>query len=586
MTVYHSDEGSGKKERTDRIEKADVKIEKKDIKEKKKEHELVSDKVVDKKRSEKIKGLKEKIRKRLRKKERKDSNRTIYSPIKNSFSALNKIETQKINNFFSNIIIRILLSLLLAALGALFLTLSFAPYGLWPLVFFAFVPLLTAVHRVAPRRMAGLVMALGIGCFFRLFFNDFFTDADFFLANYFYIAVAMFFFLIGGLQRGFHSRSNYRWFVLEGVALWTGFEMVRGFIPGLGTTGFLATALYKQFWFIQPVSMLSIYGLTLLIIFINYVLTYKVISFIDSKKFFRGEGEPVAGTAAKRWVYLAAAVLIGWFAFSLSLLQSPLPAVRVSAVQPGHYVHETVFSGETRKMFRRAIEFQEDFDELLSISKRAARENARLIVWNEATLPFNPHFRGTDELQDFVKDTGMYLVLGYSVPEDNSEGVTILSPDGVFLGKSYQTLIGSIGTAVSDDIDRTLNFRNISAQGTRIVALSTFHTSKQGPRRLPNVVFRAVENHLSVVNADGHYASAIIDPYGRLIQYTSSESSTRRILVADIPAGSGNTLVVMWGDWLGWLSLGGMAFFLIIMTISHMRARKKKVLKDKDLQNN
>ncbi len=586
MVVYSSGkDSSGKKERSSIIEKADVKKEpeekkvnkeKKQKEKKQKEKNKENIKAPNYSRSQKLDKLdkiKEKIKLRISEKKRETTKVSGFSISTKAFSPFKKIDNAKFDSFFSNILTRILISILLAAAGIFFLTLSFAPYGFWPLVFFALVPLLVAAHRIAPRRMAGIIMALGIGGFFKIYFNGFFGEDAFFLANYLYLFVALFFFISASLQRAFHSRSNYRWFIIEGAIFWTGFEMLRGFIPGLGTTGFLATALYKQFWFIQPVSMLSIYGLSLLIVFINHIITFFVISYMDSRLILNKDSEPVSKGAAKRWLFLAVAILLGWFGFSLSLLQSPLPAVRVAVVQPGHYIHETVFGGEMRKMFRKSIQFQEDFDELLSISKRATRDNARLLVWNEATLPFNPHFRGTEQLQNFVKQAGTYLVVGYRATDDGAEGVTILSPDGVFLGKSYQTLIGSIGTAVSDDIDNTWNFRRISTEGTRIVALSTFHSSKQGPRRLPNVVFRAVENHLSIVKADGHHASAIIDPYGRLIQYSSSESSTRRVLVGDIPAGSGNTLVVMWGDWLGWLSFGGMCFFLLIMAISHLRGK-------------
>ncbi|GEM_PF-3505826 len=40
--------------------------------------------------------------------------------------------------------------------------------------------------------------------------------------------------------------------------------MIRGFIPILGTWGFVANTLYSQPWLIQPVSIFSIFGLGLL----------------------------------------------------------------------------------------------------------------------------------------------------------------------------------------------------------------------------------------------------------------------------------------------------------------------------------
>jgi apolipoprotein N-acyltransferase len=35
------------------------------------------------------------------------------------------------------------------------------------------------------------------------------------------------------------------------------------------------------------------------------------------------------------------------------------------------------------------------------------------------------------------------------------------------------------------------------------------------------------------------------------------------VLVADVPLGQGNTLVLRWGDWVGWIALAGLAIFHI-----------------------
>jgi len=50
----------------------------------------------------------------------------------------------------------IVLGLTLAALSAALFTLSFPPYGLWPLVFVGLVPMIVAQHRVLPRRLSRL----------------------------------------------------------------------------------------------------------------------------------------------------------------------------------------------------------------------------------------------------------------------------------------------------------------------------------------------------------------------------------------------------------------------------------------------
>jgi apolipoprotein N-acyltransferase len=36
------------------------------------------------------------------------------------------------------------------------------------------------------------------------------------------------------------------------------------------------------------------------------------------------------------------------------------------------------------------------------------------------------------------------------------------------------------------------------------------------------------------------------------------------VLVADVPLGTGETLVMRWGDWVGWIALAGLALFHLV----------------------
>src|SRR5580658_5568054 len=60
---------------------------------------------------------------------------------------------------------RVALGLALAGLSALLATWAFPPYGFWPLIFVAWVPMLVAEHRVLPRRWGWLAVAVGLGGF-------------------------------------------------------------------------------------------------------------------------------------------------------------------------------------------------------------------------------------------------------------------------------------------------------------------------------------------------------------------------------------------------------------------------------------
>src|SRR3990172_12603524 len=55
------------------------------------------------------------------------------------------------------------LGLALSGLSAVLLILAFQPYSIWPLAFFAYLPMLVAAYRVLPRKWSGIAPAISIG---------------------------------------------------------------------------------------------------------------------------------------------------------------------------------------------------------------------------------------------------------------------------------------------------------------------------------------------------------------------------------------------------------------------------------------
>ena len=106
-------------------------------------------------------------------------------------------------------------------------------------------------------------------------------------------------------DRKFHEITGYRWFILQGVLAWVGFEMIRSFIPFLGTMGFVANTQASQPWLIQPVSVFSIYGLGVMIMLVNYALAQGLFAALD-RKCLPADAVPVDGRRTRRWVTGAA----------------------------------------------------------------------------------------------------------------------------------------------------------------------------------------------------------------------------------------------------------------------------------------
>ena len=472
--------------------------------------------------------------------------------------------------------IRITIGLALSILSGIMLTVSFAPYNAWALIFVAFIPLLIAQHRVMPAKHSSLAPAVFIATYLYLYFGP-----SFFLGGIM-LALPIFGFLINWLTekklREFHKDTHYRWFILNGVASWVGFEIIRTFIPGIATWGFVNYTLWEQTWLIQPVAIFSIYGLSLLIMFINYGLGQAALVLFDQRTEL-DETPTISVKSTRRWLFGIGIVTMLWTSLSLFIYFSAPSnpnTVRVAAVQPG--ITEVAFQNPD-------MDHQERYDIFESKTRHAAELGAEIIVWSELFLPFDPQEEFTIELQALASETGAYLILPYGVFED--EGVRneslILNPNGefselyakahpvLFAGEPYglnvgtfpvyDTEIGKLATMICYDLNYTDVTRKMAAQGAQIITAPASDWSGIAEKQNPHLVFRAIETRTSIVNAEKAFDSAIVDPYGHILEERVSTEPTEAILIADVPLGTADSFYLKTGDALGWFALAGMVFF-------------------------
>ncbi|AFV12380.1 nitrilase/cyanide hydratase [Thermacetogenium phaeum DSM 12270] len=465
--------------------------------------------------------------------------------------------------------VRSVIGLVLAALSAALFILAFPPYDLWLLIWVGLVPMLVAQHRILPRCLSGLATGVSVGGFFWGYFSNMFANSVWYM-RWLPLMIGIVAALVGGRERAFHERTCYRWFVFQGAALWVGIEMIRGFVPVIGTWGFAAYALYEQPWLIQPVSVFGIYGLSLLILLTNYALAQVTLALFDRCWRLDSAFQPVALHHARSWLVGVGAALAAWIGLSMALLDAPAPDVRVAAVQPAIRIRS-----------------EEGLQWLYAQTRRAAAQGAKLIVWNEGALPFDPQVEHTEELRALAFETGTYLVIGYGIRTEQGlrNEVTVLAPEGEFLGvygkdhpvafagetsltrgsyPVYNTTLGRLGTIICYDLDFTDTARRVARNGVQLIAVPSFDWPAIAAKHYSHVVFRAVENRVAMVKADIAFDSAIIDPYGRIIKRAVKPVSEPATLVADVPLGTANAPAIFLGDWVGWLCLAGMIFFIVL----------------------
>ena len=111
-------------------------------------------------------------------------------------------------------------------------------------------------------------------------------------------------------------------------------------------------------------------------------------------------------------------------------------------------------------------------------------------------------------------------------------------------------------------MDYTDTARKLAAQGAQLIGVPSNDWGSIADKHFTHVVFRAVENRVAMVKADGGFDSAVIDPYGQILALAAYPQGGEATLVADVQIGDGKgTISSLLGDWTGWLGLAGMIFF-------------------------
>lgn len=479
-------------------------------------------------------------------------------------------------------IARIGFGLALGVMSAGLLILAFQPYSVWPLAFFAYVPMLFGAHRVLPICLSGLAPALGIGGWLGVFLTSLFGISK---VTWIFLAIAFAVAVITALStpkvRKFHERTGYRWFVLQGAVEAAGIELIRSFIPPINTHAFFAQTMYTQPWMVQPISIFSIYGLTIIILMVNFTLALGLIAAYDRQR-QKDEYTKIEHRVRNRWFAISGIVFALWVGTGLIMLASQPenpPTVRVAAVQHG-FVKAGHLDSDNQL---------ERLQTLAAQSRLAAEQGAQLIVWPELGLGIDPQETYTEEFQLLGVETGAYILIGYGVvtPKDEWRNEAVfLTPEGEFLpvyGKNfpttpgeppivtagsypvYETALGDIATIICEDVNHPVTTRTLARNGARLITVPALETGAPGLgwEQRPQVVLRAVENRVAAVKVDAAGIAMVVDPYGRILAHKDAPEPFA--LVADVPMGTRNTLYTRLGDWMGWISLVGVVVFNIVI---------------------
>ncbi|NIO67713.1 MAG: hypothetical protein GTN71_01275 [Anaerolineae bacterium] len=514
---------------------------------------------------------------------------------------------------------RFVIGLGLSIVSGILLYLSFPPFDLGYLAWVAFVPVIVAQFIFANTDWQGkLFQALAWATLMGIILAETFPlgylrgDPVGFLPLVGVLIVGGIIFLLGipNGTVGFHRRTGYRFFLLFPAVGWVGFEYLRHKAQLGHLWGMLYISQHNNLPLIQLASLGGVWLVSFIVILANYALGLAVISVIPSLSQIpsptsggepgRGQGE---GPNVRMLLAIAVAVVLVAYGVGFALLgRQPATEgslLRVAAVQVGGDL------GDFPEFYRRWLRrdwpgmAKAVLDDLEPLTREAAAQGAKLVVWPEASLWLDPqeHPETKARLVRLVQETGIYLVSAHFIlPEEGNLGwwlgfvpgmrneATVISPDGEFLGvygqdhpipftgeafitertyPTYQTPFGTLATIICYDNAFTDTTRKLVRKGAQVVAHNTHDFDPMVVIDPLHDVFRAVENRVSIVKADWRYGSAIIDPYGRVLAASPTDRRTKMVLMADVPVpSSSGTLYTRTGDWFGVLCFLGMVAFI------------------------
>lgn len=440
-----------------------------------------------------------------------------------------------------------------------------------PLMWLAFVPAIVAQHRVLPRRLSALGFAVAIGVYYQGYFGPSIVaiggDALPAYERVLGVWMGLIALALAWRSRAFHERTHYRWFVLATPCAWAAVDFLRTLMPieAGATAGYLANSFYDRPSLVQPISIFTLHALNLLVMVSNWAIALAVITVIDR---VRGERAETSHRGVRVQLLAVAAVLAAWVGTSLLMLgPAATPTLRVAAVQtPGHTAADVA----------RDVE----------LTREAAARGARLVVWHEGGVRFDPTTTPAGEqIRALARDARIYVVVGW-VTQSRGFGrneSTVFGPDGSVLG-SYgkmhpvtvldersdvhgmfprmDTQFGRIATIICADLDFTDIAHHWSSLGARLLAVPSNDLGIS--EHYTRIALRAVENDMAIVKADGGTDSAIVDPHGRIVDRVVLPQKGDALLVGDVAVGSGRSLVARVGDWFGWVLVAGVVGFLVV----------------------
>ena len=502
---------------------------------------------------------------------------------------------------------RVVGGILLPLLSAAALILIWPSSGdLWWLSFVAFVPMYVAQYRLLPRRWSAVPVGVAFAAYyFALFLN---ATSVMSMGPILGIAAAagVVGLVIGIFLRPFAERTGYRWFVVVLPLIWVTIDLLTQNNEIVGTYSWIAYRLADAPQLVQPVSIVGTPALSLLIHVVNAAVALIVLALIDRARPATVE-HPVPDRVLAWSVAAPLAVALVWGGSSVALYREVSeqmgPEVRVAAVQPGldNATPGTLISaGNVTPGRTEEQRIADQITQLSEMTRDAAAQGAKVVVWPEETLNYDPRVKHTDWIPALLRQTGVTLAMGFTPDATNGAAPNtglLWSPSGEVKAVYYKTkrvLVegeaftpgtvyptidtehGVLGMIICFDIDFPDGpARKVARNGAQMILAPSIDFLSVADIRSASTAFRAIENRVAMVKADVAWDSVIVAPNGRVVTSTvaHTERGGQALLVADVPLGPrGAPFTRFGGAPFQWLAYAATLLMIGAMVLSRRRS--------------
>lgn len=478
---------------------------------------------------------------------------------------------------------RVGVSAIAVVLTAAMVWLGTGLHPLWPLTWFAPLPVLVYAAGAAWWRAAtAAAIAWLVGMLGLWHYLHDVVRVPVAVAAQFYVGEAMVFTLGVLLYRALLRRGAYGWAVVAFPALRVAFEYVIALAGPHGTAGSLAYTQVEFLPLLQLASVTGPWGITFLVLLVPAALA--------AAWQLRG-----ARRRALRIAGAAVGAIVAVMTFGVVRLvgdaSGPLVRVGLVASDPPTSPHVADEGAATAALL----------DAYARSAEALAAQGAQLIVLPEKLgIVVDPGTRDSDaRFQALVDRTRAVIAVGLihaagavtynearvyapSAPVQVYTKHHLLPPFEPFQPGTALSLLsqplGTWGVEICKDMDFTALSRDYGRAGVALMLVPAWDFGADGFLHGHMAVMRGVESGFGVVRTAKRGHLMVSDNKGRILAETPSDAAPFSTLLTRVPAVHAETLYQHLGDWFAWLAIIGLILSLVWLGLGAALTRQGRIL--------